>query len=314
MDDLPRLLNPRGGYIQNANNPPWFVSLRDPIDPRTYPRYLERGALALRPQLALDLLETRETFSVNDVIDLKFNTRMLLAERVKPALIDALKAAPSPSADVRAGLTALEAWDGRVSAGSRGAVLFQRFWDAYAAEVRQPFAVAWDAKQPATTPHGIADPAAAVRHLEAAVRATRETYGTETVAWGDANRFRFGTIDLPGEGSVGTYGCYRVMRFDAATATTEGGPGKPGEKARVAGNPGGGRSLVGFGDAWILVVDFSQPVTGWSVLAYGQTTAPDSPHSRDQIGTFASHRLRRAWFTPAEIAAHTERTYRPGSR
>ncbi|HPK73126.1 MAG TPA: penicillin acylase family protein, partial [Vicinamibacterales bacterium] len=26
--DLPQLLNPEGGYIQNANNPPWFVSMR----------------------------------------------------------------------------------------------------------------------------------------------------------------------------------------------------------------------------------------------------------------------------------------------
>ena len=57
VDDLPQLLNPPGGYIQNANNPPQFVSLRDPIDMTRYPSYFERGSLALRPQLALDLLE-----------------------------------------------------------------------------------------------------------------------------------------------------------------------------------------------------------------------------------------------------------------
>ena len=37
VDDLPRILNPPGGYVQNANNPPQFVSLRDPIDMSRYP-------------------------------------------------------------------------------------------------------------------------------------------------------------------------------------------------------------------------------------------------------------------------------------
>ncbi len=47
--DLPQMLNPPGGYIQNANNPPWYVSLRQPLDPARYPAYFERGELALRP-------------------------------------------------------------------------------------------------------------------------------------------------------------------------------------------------------------------------------------------------------------------------
>ena len=52
-------------------------------------------------------------------------------------------------------------------------------------------------------------------------------------------------------------------------------------------------------------------MTAWSVLAYGQTTNLDSPHSRDQIRLFADHQLRPVWFTEAEIAANLERRYRP---
>ena len=90
-----------------------------------------------------------------------------------------------------------------------------------------------------------------------------------------------------------------MLRFDAVE----------GSRTRVAGNING--ELMGFGDAWVLLVDFAPPVTGWSVLAYGQTANLASPHSRDQIGTFTSHALRRAWYTEAEIAAHLERSYRP---
>jgi acyl-homoserine-lactone acylase len=302
LDDFPRLLNPPGGYIQNANNPPRFVSLRDPIDMDRYPAYVERGSLALRPQLALDMLERQATFTVEDVITTKYDTRMLLAERVKRAVIDAVRSTPDAPDDARAGADALEAWDDRVAADSRGALLFTRFWDGYAAAVRQPFATPWQASEPASTPRGVADPAEAVRQLAAAVASVRNAFGSERVAWGEANRFRFGELDLPGDGASGTYGTFRVMRFDAVD---------PVSPVRAAGHIGRDRPTAGFGDAWVLLVDFSQPVTGWSVLAYGQTTSVDSPHSRDQIRIFADHKLRRAWYTEAEIKANLEREYRP---
>ena len=98
--DLPQMLNPPGGYIQNANNPPWYVSLRQPLDPARYPAYFERGELALRPQLALDMVEAREKFSVEDLKRLKYDTRLLLAERVKPALLAAIAAQASPSEEL----------------------------------------------------------------------------------------------------------------------------------------------------------------------------------------------------------------------
>lgn len=301
VDDLPRILNPPGGYVQNANNPPQFVSLRDPIDMSDYPSYFQRGPLGLRPQLALDLLDGASQLTVPDVIRIKYNTRMLLADRVKRTLIDGVRSLDSPSDDLLAGAAALAAWDGMVSAGSRGAVLFQQFWDGYADAVRQPFAEAWNSANPTTTPAGLSDPAEAARQLENAVRATRAAFGSERVAWGEVNRFRFGAIDLPGDGASGTYGCFRVMRFD----------GLEGTNLRVAGNVVDGQPLEGFGDGWVLLVDFSQAVTGWSVLAYGQTTDLNSRHSSDQIRIFAAHDLRRAWYTEDEIRNHTTREYRP---
>ena len=47
------------------------------------------------------------------------------------------------------------------------------------------------------------------------------------------------------------------------------------------------------------------------VGAYGQTTDRSSPHGRDQIRIFAARDLRPVWFTEADVAAHTEREYRP---
>jgi acyl-homoserine-lactone acylase len=310
VDEFPRMLNPPGGYVQNSNNPPRFVSLRDPIDMSRYLAEFERGPLALRPQLALDLLESRERFSVQDVIDLKFSTRMLLAERVKRDVTDAVRTTADASEEARAGADALEGWDDHASAASRGAVLFQRFWDLYSAAVRSPFATPWQDANPAQTPSGISDRPAAVVHLAAAVRSVRAQHGSERVALGDVNRFRAGTLNLPGDGAAGTYGTYRVITFASPDEATR-DPSPAGPRVRVAGHLPGRDAPVGFGDAWVLVVDFSRPGQAWSVLAYGQTARADSPHSSDQLQMFAEHRLRRAWYSEADIKANLAREYRP---
>jgi acyl-homoserine-lactone acylase len=134
-----------------------------------------------------------------------------------------------------------------------------------------------------------------------AVQRLRDSFGNERAAWGEVNRFRIGDVDLAGEGASGTYGCFRVMRFDAVPGTTH----------RVAGHLESRDRLAGFGDAWVLLVDFSEPINAWSILAYGQTTDLQSIHSRDQIRLFATRSLRPARYDENDVAAHTIRTYRP---
>ncbi|MFB3852568.1 MAG: penicillin acylase family protein [Vicinamibacterales bacterium] len=299
--DLPQLLNPPGGYIQNANNPPWYVSRLDPLDPSRFPEYVERGEMALRPQLAVALLGTKDKFSVDDVRELKYSNRLLLVERVKGDLMRALAAVPEPSPDLVEAREILAAWDDSSKAESVGGILFQRFWETYRAAAKQPFAQPWDERRPFDTPAGLADPALAVEHLEEAVSWARKTYGTARVKWGDVNRFRFGPVDIPGDGASNLLGAYRIMSFDAT------GDGR----CRVAGRLSDKDEFLGTGDAWVLLVHFDKPLRAFSILVYGQSSRPGSPHSSDQIEMFAAHKLRPVYFRPAEIAAHTERSYRP---
>ncbi len=300
VKEFPQLLNPRGGYTQNCNNPPWYVSLRDPIDASKFPSYFERSELALRPQLAIEMLESQEKFSIDDVRRLKFNTKMLIADRIKPDLIKAIKAVQNPSQDLQKGLAIMEAWDNAVSAESRGGVLFQRFANNYFDAIKQPYAIAWDAKNPAHTPSGIADPALALKHFEEAVKWTRDTFARADIAWGEVHRYRFKDLDLPADGAPGAYGMFRVMAFKQMP-----------DNKRVAGWIGENQPLAGFGDGWSLAVEFSKPVKAFSILAYGQTTDQNSKHSRDQIELFAKHQYKKVWFTEAEIKANLERSYHP---
>jgi acyl-homoserine-lactone acylase len=300
-EDLPQLLNPSGGYVQNCNDAPWWTSLRNLLDPKKYPSYIEPGVpLRFRSQMSLEMLESQQKFSLQDVMRLKFNPKMLLADRLKPDLIKAINQTPQPSEDLKRGLVVLEAWDNRTAADSRGGVLFQRFWDTYSSAVKQPFAVTWDAKNPAKTPYGLSDAAAAVKHFEEAVRWTRKAFGSENVAWGDAHRIRLGALDLPATGANGIYGLFHNVTFSEAP-----------DGKRVVGTIEPGKPLVGGGDGWIFVVEFSKPLVAYSLLAYGETTNPASKHSTDQAPLFAKGQFKRVWFTEADIKANLEREYRP---
>ena len=287
LSDLPQLVNPRGGYIMNSNDASWFTNLRQPLEAKNYPGYFEGGELRLRSQAILELLDNDRKFSIEDVWAAKYASKVLLADRIKDDLVRAMP--PSKTREV------LAAWDNQVRPESRGAVLFLTFADLYLKSAKVPYAIAWDSVHPATTPKGIGDLKAALSAIESAAASVKKQYGSEDIAWGDVHRYRFpGGIDLPAGGASGVYGVYRVQRFQNTA-----------DKKQVV-SPG-----AGFGDAWVISVEFSQPVKAWSVLAYGESADPDSKHCCDQIGVFAGERLRPVWFSESEIREHLEREYKP---
>ena len=155
-----------------------------------------------------------------------------------------------------------------------------------------------------TTPRGLANPGAALAALERAVAEVRQQYGDGARRVGrraplpvwrhrSAGRWR-------APGGTACFAWSRSMRRRRWT--------------RVAGHVGPGQPLAGFGDAWVLLVHFTRPVTAWSVLAYGQTTDLESPHSRDQIRLFANHQLRPVWFSEEAIAANSSGATGPVER
>jgi acyl-homoserine lactone acylase PvdQ len=61
-------------------------------------------------------------------------------------------------------------------------------------------------------------------------------------------------------------------------------------------------------DGWghLMAVMEGEPKQVWTLLPYGQSEHPDSPHYNDQARMHSRREAKRFWFTPAEILAHTE--------
>jgi acyl-homoserine-lactone acylase len=277
--DLPQKVDPPSGYLQNANEPPWFVNRRDPIVNDGFAPYMTSGSLSARAQVSLDLLESRPRFSLDDVVRTKFDARSFVAAGVKPGLIAALRAANvdslSPAIDV------LDRWDDSMKPDSRGAVLFTTWWDDYSKKAKPVFS-----DTPAVP--RIGDTAQAVRSMQSAIDAMRARALALDVAWGDVYRFQRGTADLPMSGCAFLLGCFRAMAFHPGT---------------------GGRQVAYFGDSFVLAVELGETPRAYGVLAYSESSNPASGHFNDQGALFASDRMRPIWFTEAEIAAHQESAY-----
>lgn len=291
-DSLPQLLDPKGGYVENSNDPPYFTNLHQPLDRNRYPANFPEPKVGLRTQMSLELIDTNKKLSLEDVIALKHSYHVLLADRVKADLTTAVRAS-NPTPAVAQAIDALARWDNTVSPASKGGVLFEIWWRRYiqGSIPDSMFAQPWSLTAPASTPRGLRDPARAVTAFAWAVDETTHRFGAADVAWGDVHRVRVGSIDAPVGGCNGDLGCFRVIWF--------------------RNEPDGKRAATG-GDGWILAVEFTDTPHAYSVLAYGESDRADSPFHDDQAAMFARGELKKVAFTPADVDAQTIRKYRPG--
>ena len=289
--DLPRVVDPPSGWLQNANDPPWTTTFPMPLRPDRFPAYMAPPPrLSFRPQRSVRMLTEDSSISFDELVRYKHSTREEAADHILEDLIAAARARGTElvgrAADV------LELWDREADATSRGAVLFAEFFDAFSRQrwsAGSPFDQGWRADAPLTTPDGLSDPATAAALLESAASRVLDRWGALDVAWGDVYRLREDSLDLPASGGPGGLGIFRVFGFN-----------------RVA----DGREAAASGDSWVAAIEFGDSVRARALLSYGNASQPGSPHRDDQLSLLAEQRLRPVWRTRPEIEGHLERRER----
>ena len=291
-DDLPQLLNPQGGYIQNANDPPYYTNLNEPLLPEDYPPQFPEPRLRFRSQSSLELVHADQLLSLEDVVELKHSMKMILADRVKDDLVTAVRAR-TPVGEVAEAIELLADWDNRTARESRGSTLFE-LWASRYFSIADPdgaYREPWSREDPTRTPRGLGEEGKAVAAFEWAVEEAKTRFGSWDVTWGEVHRIRAGKLDIPVGGCPSNLGCFRTIGF------AEDEDGK--YRART-------------GDAWVLAVEFGDPPRAYSVLAYGNSNQEDSPYFYDQAEMFANNTLKPVAYTEEEIQKDLVELYRPG--
>ena len=277
---VPALVNPRSGYVMNANNTPWVAA--GPGD--------ELDAAAFSPLLGIEddmtnrAVRLIELFEASGQIDearlkaIKYDTAYSRRGYAK-AWMDRLLALDTKDDPALArAQELLRAWDWTLDGQGKG--------DALALMVLRPANGRHYQRRAAPDPRTM---------LKETVAHLQEHFNGLDPKLGTVLRLRHGEganrVDLPLDGGNDT--------VRASTLWDE----EP-----------DGRLKVRHGDSFIMFVtwDRNGRVRSESIQPFGAaTTRPDSPHYNDQAPLFVAHKLKPVLFDPAALKASGARFYRP---
>ncbi len=286
-DDLPKVFDPPGGFVQNANDGPWVSTWPRTLNPNDWPAHIvEQSGMSMRAQMSVKLLAGDDKLSWDDFVGRKLTTTALMAERMIPPLLAAVGDSADP--DLVQARLLLAGWDRRYEADSRAALLFETWAKLFAGNAlagQSGFATAWSLEDAIETPRGLKDPARAVAMLKQAAAQTVQMYGALDRPFGEVSRLKVADANLPGHGGLGNLGIFRVMTWS---------PLQNGQRSPV------------HGETWVSLVEFGTPMKAVGVMSYGNASQPGSKHRSDQLPLVQAKQFRTLWRTRAEVEANLE--------
>jgi len=293
----------RSDYVTNSNDSFWLSNPKHPLE--GFARIIgdERTARTLRTRIGLIMTQSRidgsdklgpKGFTVADMQRLDWSDRQYAGELTRDALVSMCRGfggtAPSSSGPVSVGnaCDVLAKWDLHENLGSRGALLFRRFWDHANGAMPSPFSVPFDAGDPVHTPSGLATSNPQVQ-----------------MALGDA----ISDLQKANIAFDAPVGAYQFLTRHGARIPIHGGTGDPnGEfNAIEASWNGKGFDEVDFGSSYMQVVGWNDgpcPIAR-TMLSYSESSNLTSPHSGDQTKLFSRKRWITEPFCPAAVKKAT---------
>jgi acyl-homoserine-lactone acylase len=286
FEQLPQVLNPASGFVQNANSSPFETTLGsgNPSQQDYARNFGIETRMSNRSLRLLELFGGDDSITFDEFIaykyDWTYSDRSAVA-RFKEILTETNW--PEADADVRQALEILGSWDLQADPHSRGATLMV-FTLNHLLEAGQSLKAS-----------ALVDANVSVSALKQAFRQAVSTlkthYGRVDVPWEQANRLRRGEVDLGlGGGPDVLHAIYGSLQED-------------------------GRFKAHTGDSYVQLTawDADGQVHALSIHQYGSATLDQtSKHYADQSVLFAQRQLKPAWFDEAEIRTHLESEYRPG--
>ena len=305
FDDLPQILNPKSAYLQNCNSTPFFTTDEGNPAIGDFPAYMveDRNDDKRRAKVSRMLLRNMHDITFENWKESAWDTTLYWPLVQLPALAIELKALeasdPTLAAKCKPFMDHLLDWDCRSAIDSTQTTLCYLWYEemygrGYPVETLKPEFV--DA------------PAKKFQALVTAAGKLKTFYGNWQVKWGDVSRmqrhvnyadmakipFSDALPSLPCAGAPGPLGVVFNTYYAPPTA----------QRKKQYGVVGG--SFIG-------VYEFGDKVKAATMLQFGESSNPDSPHFMDQAQLYSKKQFKPAWFDWDDVLAHAKSSYHPGA-
>ncbi len=289
-DELPTVVNPPSGWLQNANDPPYVNTIPTVLDPNDFESHIAPNNMRFRPQRAARLMHEEDSISFNRLVELKHDNKAELALRLHDDLL-ALKNQTSDSL-VLAAIDVMTRWDGSFDANSLGAMFFMTFTNTWASEKQtSPFQLnsllkdSWQHNDPINTPDGFVNNDEVINIIKKSAENHLAKYPKLEIPYGDYYKLKMGDLEYPATGGPQHLGVFRIVSA------------KPNEEGKFIGY---------FGDTFVLVLEMGAEINAKGLLTYGNSSNPDNKHFGDQLEMFSKNKLRNIWFKRIDQESNLE--------
>jgi len=288
--ELPTIVDPPHGYLQNANNSPYATAYPEALS-GTFPSYLYTCCgWGERARRAAEYLDAHPTMTLDDMKamsmdDISWSGRGLSA-LVGPVWTELSPTYPDPDGSIAAGVALLSPWGGTQDKGSTAVALGRTWVSNYFQQAGLSFG---RENIPATTAGMTAsDKTKLIDALVAAIASVKSMFGIMNPVWGDVHVIQRAPYPAVGGGS----GITPALRM-AETSSFD------------AGNS---RYLANGGSSYQFVVAMTSPPQFWSIRPFGESENPASPHYADQSALYGNNTFKLMPFTLADVTASSEST------
>ena len=277
--ELPQVVAPQAGYVYNANHSPFYStdpdenpSSNDYAKAMNYETYNNNRSTRL-----FDLLSEKDSLSYADFKRIKYDHTLPTPLNYNFVDFNALyEMMPNDYPDVADLLKAMQNWDRVASTDSYGAgafaVLYYMLGKYY----------------PRLGPSKTFNPLLIYTCLKDAKNHMLKYFGTTRIRLGEFQKLVRGDKDLP------------IFGLPDVVTAMRGNPYK------------NGQIKINHGESYIAIIRFEKTKTSYeSVISYGNSARPDSPHYTDQMEMFQNFQLKTIPFDRKEVLKNASKIYRP---
>ncbi len=308
LSELPQVFDPKSGYLENCNSSPMFVTDSVPYKRSDFPPYMIGPEINdWRSRSSRQALRNMHDVTFDEFARDVWNTHMAKADDDIPEILkewDKLRTADISSVpdSIRPGTKMykeLKYVIGRLTKWNRISRIesVPATWFIESLEYRHEMLV-----------HGENSKWSYLVAMTHILTALQDRWGTIEVPWGEVNRLQrppeddpsFLSDSLPslpvGGAPTAVFAFYPVLQP------------KPNQWWM-----GPGRVYGTAGSTFVKVIDFGSKIKSRSVIDFGQSADPKSPHFFDQAPLYAQRMFKPAWFSKKAVKEHAVTSYKIGN-